>query len=47
MALNGSNIFDRDPPFVSYLIGTTTYGYDGENATPYGRVVSLQVAKKW
>jgi iron complex outermembrane recepter protein len=47
VALNGSNIFDRDPPFVSYLIGTTTYGYDGENATPYGRVVSLQVTKKW
>ncbi len=47
IALNGSNIFDRDPPRVSYLIGTATYGYDGENATPYGRVISLQVTKKW
>lgn len=47
VALNGSNIFDRDPPRVSYIIGTSTFGYDAENANPYGRVISLQVTKTW
>ncbi|WP_245844236.1 TonB-dependent receptor [Sphingomonas spermidinifaciens] len=47
IALNGSNIFDRDPPYVSYFVGTYTAGFDGENANPLGRVVSLQITKKW
>lgn len=47
VALNASNLFDRDPPYVSYLVGTYTAGYDGENASPLGRVVALQVTKKW
>jgi iron complex outermembrane recepter protein len=47
VALTGSNLFDRDPPRVSYVVGLNTSGYDGENASPYGRVAALQVTKKW
>jgi iron complex outermembrane recepter protein len=47
VALNGTNIFDRDPPFTTYLAGAFTSGYDGENANPLGRVISLQVTKQW
>lgn len=47
LSLNASNVFDADPPRISYLVGTFTSGYDGENANPYGRVVSLQLTKKW
>lgn len=47
IGLNASNLLDRDPPYVSYLVGTFTAGYDGENASPLGRVVALQVTKTW
>lgn len=47
VALNASNLFDRDPPFVAYYTGTFSNGYDPENASPLGRVVSLQVTKSW
>lgn len=47
IALNVSNLFDRDPPFTVNRLGTTTLGYDPENASPLGRLVSLQVTKSW
>jgi outer membrane receptor protein involved in Fe transport len=46
-ALNATNLFDRDPPFAAYFLGTTTSGYDPENANPLRRVVSFQVTKTW
>ncbi|MEG3146200.1 TonB-dependent receptor [Sphingomonas sp. RT2P30] len=47
LTFNASNLFDRDPPPVSYIVGTATNGYDPENASPIGRLVSLQVSKAW
>lgn len=47
IALDTSNILDTDPPYASYFAGTFTAGYDGENASPLGRVVALQVTKAW
>lgn len=47
IALTATNLFDRDPPYAAYAVGTTTYGWDPENANPVGRMVSLQVTKKW
>ena len=47
IALNATNIFDRDPPFVDYETGASTNGYDAENASPIGRVVALQLTKSW
>ncbi|MDB5576865.1 MAG: TonB-dependent receptor [Bradyrhizobium sp.] len=47
LALNASNLFDRNPPFAAYYLGPTTSAYDPENANPLRRVVSLQVTKSW
>jgi len=46
-ALSATNLFDRAPPRTAYLLGTTTIGYDVENASPLGRVVALQVSTRW
>ncbi len=47
ISLNATNLLDRDPPFAAYVVGPSTYAYDPENASPVGRVVSLQITKKW
>jgi outer membrane receptor protein involved in Fe transport len=38
------NLFDQDPPFYD---SPNAVGYDPANANPLGRVVSLQVSKRW
>lgn len=47
IALNASNLFDRDPPSLTYVVGQFTNGYDAENASPLGRFVALQLTKSW
>jgi iron complex outermembrane receptor protein len=44
VALSVRNLFDTDPPFYDSPQGI---GYDPANADPLGRVVSLQLAKRW
>jgi outer membrane receptor protein involved in Fe transport len=43
-ALNVLNIADSWPPFYETPLGT---GYDPANANPLGRVISLQLVKRW
>jgi iron complex outermembrane receptor protein len=38
------NLFDTDPPFYD---SPNAVGYDPANANPLGRVVSLQLSKRW
>ena len=38
------NLFDRDPPFVN---NPTGFAYDPTNASPLGRVVSLEIRRRW
>jgi iron complex outermembrane receptor protein len=40
--LDGSNIFNKAPPFFN-----TALGYDNFNANPIGRVITVGVSKKW
>lgn len=47
VALTVQNLFDRDPPRVSAPAGTANAGFDAINASPYGRVVALQLTKSW
>ena len=47
VALSATNLFDRDPPYAAYYIGSYGSAYDPENANPLKRVVSLQVTKTW
>nr|WP_313427333.1 TonB-dependent receptor [Brevundimonas diminuta] len=44
LALNVRNVFDEDPPFYD---GATGDGYDPAQADPLGRVVSLQLTRRW
>lgn len=46
-SLSATNLFDRDPPYVEYANGVSAIGYDPENASAIGRVISLQVIKQW
>jgi len=43
--LDAHNVFNVDPPFLNNQAART--GYDQENATPYGRVLSLEIRKHW
>lgn len=38
------NLFDQDPPFYDSTLG---FGYDPANASPVGRVASIQATKRW
>ncbi|MBP7703738.1 MAG: TonB-dependent receptor [Caulobacter sp.] len=42
--LSVQNVFDADPPFYDNVRG---YGYDPANADPLGRVLSLQLSRRW
>ena len=42
IALNATNVFNQSPPFVDYL-----FGFDRANAQPLGRILGLNVSKKW
>ncbi|RZJ00728.1 MAG: TonB-dependent receptor [Brevundimonas sp.] len=42
--LGVENLFDQDPPFYDSPLG---FGFDGGQASLLGRVVSLQVSKRW
>jgi iron complex outermembrane receptor protein len=47
-SLSVRNLFDKDPPYVQYLSSNFPgANYDSTNASPLGRFLSLQVAKKW
>ena len=45
VVFNARNVFNVDPPFLNNQI--VGLGYDQENATPYGRLLSLEIQKSW
>jgi iron complex outermembrane receptor protein len=52
MTLSVQNLFDKDPPFLriptqNLLVGQKAIPYDGSNASPVGRLISIQVTKGW
>jgi iron complex outermembrane receptor protein len=48
IALDVRNLFDREPPFVNILQAPTGGGgFDPTNASTIGRIVSLQITKKF
>lgn len=44
LSLNVINALDEDPPFVN---NPTGYAFDASNASPLGRVVSLELRQRW
>jgi outer membrane receptor protein involved in Fe transport len=47
LALSATNLLDADPPYAAYNLGLSVTGYDPDNASPLGRVISIQVTKSW
>jgi len=52
MTLGVQNLFDQKPPSVripaaDLLVGQRAIPYDGTNASPVGRLISMQVTKGW
>jgi len=43
LRLSMLNVLDKDPPIVSGY----SYVYDNAQASPYGRIVKLEIAKQW
>jgi iron complex outermembrane receptor protein len=46
VALNITNVFDKNPPYLIYA-NFPNLGYDSTNANPYGRMTSVAVTHKW
>jgi outer membrane receptor protein involved in Fe transport len=44
LTLNIQNLLDEDPPFVNNTLGL---GFDAVNASPAGRVVSIELRRRW
>ena len=42
--LSAQNLVAADPPFYDAIQGV---GYDPANAQPFGRVVAVQLTKRW
>jgi outer membrane receptor protein involved in Fe transport len=45
VSLSALNVLNRDPPFVSSDI--QGLNYDSSNASPLGRMITLQLSKEW
>jgi len=44
VAFNVNNVFDEDPPFAN---NPTGFAFDAANASPLGRVISLELRQRW
>ena len=47
LALSATNIFDRAPPYVNNHAFDSTLAYDPEQASPVGRLISVQARFGW
>jgi iron complex outermembrane recepter protein len=45
VALSAENVFDRKPPV--FLSSDTALGFDGANANPFGRILSVRLVMRW
>ena len=49
IAFGAINVFDEDPPFTRIRPGTNEFdlGFDPANASPLGRLLTVDVRKHW
>jgi len=47
LALSATNLFDKDPPYVTNRTNTSALGYDPDKANAIGRMVSLSATFRW
>ena len=42
LSLDANNLFDKDPPFVNI-----NGGYDPQTVSPMGRLIAVNISKRW
>lgn len=47
LSLSAQNLFDRDPPQTVVAESSYDLGFDSTNASPMGRLLSVEVVKRW
>lgn len=47
VALSAINVLDEDPPGVAVAANSSDPGFDPTNASPFGRLISLEFSKTW
>lgn len=47
IALAGQNLFNERPPRVAVVRTDSELGYDPTNANPVGRLLSIEISKRW
>src|SRR5690606_42102439 len=47
LALSALNLFDQDPPNAIVVQTSRDMGFDPTNANPMGRMVSIELTKRW
>lgn len=47
VALGALNVADEDPPRTRVITGATDLGFDPANASPLGRLISIELTKTW
>jgi outer membrane receptor protein involved in Fe transport len=47
VALAAQNLLDEDPPSTIVLSPATDIGFDPANASPLGRLLSIELTKTW
>lgn len=47
LLFGAENILDEDPPFVDGSPDVFNVNFDARNASPFGRILSLQITKNW
>jgi outer membrane receptor protein involved in Fe transport len=47
IALSAQNLFDRGPPKVQSFDPLFDLGFDPTNASPLGRLIAIEVVKRW
>jgi outer membrane receptor protein involved in Fe transport len=47
LAAGALNLLDKDPPRTAVIAPTTDLGFDPANASPLGRLISIELTKTW
>jgi iron complex outermembrane recepter protein len=47
VSLHALNLLDEEPPFARVTQGAAIQNFDSQNASPVGRLLALQVSKRW
>jgi iron complex outermembrane recepter protein len=47
LSVSVRNLFDRKPPYLNYQVVSQNYGFDPANADPLGRIITIELRKRF